>query len=500
GDTVQGSHTHRRVDRPGGDLPDQVNDATPPYKARSITLSSNRLGLIAKLDVLEGEGEQVTPVDYKKGKRPHAAKGAYLPERVQLCVQGMLLEESGYKCDEGVLYFAGSKERVKVPFDDELRERTLSAVNGLRFMAAGGRASQANLTAPRLYLASGVTTIRTTGSRRPYDDINVRSDIEAGRAPGPRIHITAPYITGTDGTTSMAQIGSPEQARRFVAYWAAEGAQWIKAYTAITREDLAAAIDEAHEQGIKVTGHICSVSFREAVELGIDNIEHGFATASDFIESKQPDECPSNLLVRVGDADPRGETAQDVIRTMVDGNVPMTSTLAVYEPFIRGRPTKDSLTLAMMAPEVREDYLAAREQIDSDPDHPLTNDDFLKAMEFEKAFVEAGGVLAAGVDPTGLGGAIAGFGDQRNYQLLHEAGFTPSQVIQIMSLHGAKVLGVDDELGSVEPGKVADLAVMEGDLASDPGAIRRVHLVFKDGVGYDSERLIESVKGRVGIN
>lgn len=372
--------------------------------------------------------------------------------------------------------------------------------NHMFFTAAGGRASQANLTAPRLYLASGVTTIRTTGSRRPYDDINVRADIEAGRAPGPRIHITAPYMTGTDGATSMAQIGSPEQARRFVAYWGAEGAEWIKAYTAITREDLAAAIDEAHQHGMKVTGHICSVSFREAVELGIDNIEHGFGTASDFIESKQPDECPSNLLVRVGDADPRGETAQDVIRTMVEADVPMTSTLAVYEPFIRGRPTKDSLTLAMMAPEVREDYLAAREQIDANPDHPLTNDDFLKAMEFEKAFVEAGGVLAAGVDPTGLGGAIAGFGDQRNYQLLHEAGFTPAQVVQIMSLNGAKVLGVDDELGSVEPGKIADLAVMEGDLTSDPGAIRRVNLVFKDGVGYDSERLIESVKGRVGIN
>jgi len=139
GDTVQGKHTHRRVDRPGGELPDQVNDTTAPYQVRSITLSSNRLGLIAKLDLLEGEGEEVTPVDYKKGKRPHVAKGAYTPERVQLCVQGMLLEESGYTCREGVLYFAGSKERVTVPFDEELRERTHSAVNGLRFMAAGGK-------------------------------------------------------------------------------------------------------------------------------------------------------------------------------------------------------------------------------------------------------------------------------------------------------------------------------------------------------------------------
>ena len=185
---------------------------------------------------------------------------------------------------------------------------------------------------------------------------------------------------------------------------------------------------------------------------------------------------------------------------MVDAGVAMTSTLAVYEPFIPNRPTKDSLTLAVMSPETREDYLEAREQIDANPDSPLTDTHFVKAMEFERAFVEAGGLLAAGVDPTGLGGAIAGFGDQRNYQLLVEAGFTPEQTVQIMSLNGAKILGVEEELGSLEPGKLADLVVMEGDLTSDPGAIRRVKLVFKDGVGYDSELLIAAVKGRVGIN
>lgn len=411
--------------------------------------------------------------------------------------------------DRGRIAALGATGSVRMPDETLVLDMTGHTVipgmvglhNHMFYMSAGGRASQANYTAPRLYLASGVTTIRTTGSRRPYDDINVRADINRGLTPGPRIHITAPYITGMDGATSMAQIGSPEQARRFVAYWAAEGADWIKAYTGITAEDLAAAIEEAHALGLKVTGHICSVSFREAVELGIDNIEHGFATASDFIASKKPNVCPSNLMAIVGrEADPRGQVAQDVIRMMVDAGVAMTSTLAVYEPFIPNRPTKDSLTLAVMSPETREDYLEAREQIDANPDSPLTDTHFVKAMEFERAFVEAGGLLAAGVDPTGLGGAIAGFGDQRNYQLLVEAGFTPEQTVQIMSLNGAKILGVEEELGSLEPGKLADLAVMEGDLTSDPGAIRRVKLVFKDGVGYDSELLIAAVKGRVGIN
>lgn len=138
-DTVEGRHTHRRVDRPSGDLPDpEAADENERVHARSITLSSNRLGLIAKMDLVEGEGNRVTPVDYKRGKRPHIPQGAYDPERIQLCVQGLILEEHGYTCEEGVLYFAQSRERVKVAFDEELRVLTNNAVDGLRLIAAGG--------------------------------------------------------------------------------------------------------------------------------------------------------------------------------------------------------------------------------------------------------------------------------------------------------------------------------------------------------------------------
>jgi len=175
--------------------------------------------------------------------------------------------------------------------------------------------------------------------------------------------------------------------------------------------------------------------------------------------------------------------------------------MAVIEPFIPNRPTKDPRTLEVMAPEVREAYLEVREVIDAATEnYPFTEEHLTKSMQFEVAFVEAGGLLAAGVDPTGIGGAIAGFGDQRNYQLFIEAGFSPETAVQIMSLNGAKILGVDEELGSVEVGKLADLAVMEGDLSADPAAIRAVKIVYKDGVGYDSDKLIESVVGRVGIN
>ena len=367
------------------------------------------------------------------------------------------------------------------------------------YTAAGGRRVQATFTSSRLYLASGVTTIRTTGGNAPYAEITTKSEIDAGRSPGPRVHFTAPYITGASGATYMATITSPEQARRFVNYWGDEGATWLKAYTDIRSEDLKAAIDEAHKRGMKVTGHLCSVSFQEAVALGIDNLEHGLFTASDFVNTKQQNLCPSGLGAAVVAATPTGTPWQQTIRAMIDGKVSMTSTLAVYEPGFPNRPPRDERVLEAMAPEVREAYLAYRKGVDENPNpRPLTA--LRNGMAFEVAFFRAGGRLAAGVDPTGAGGALPGYGDQRNYELLIEAGFAPSEVVQIMTLNGARILGVDRDLGSVEVGKLADLVVVQGDLPADPSVIRKTVVVFKDGVGFDPKPLIESVKGRVGIS
>ena len=372
---------------------------------------------------------------------------------------------------------AGPAGTVEIPSGAEVRELPGHTVipgmiglhNHMFFMGAGGRMSQGNISSPRLYLAAGVTTIRTTGSVSPYADLNVKSNIERGLAPGPRMHVTAPYVTGPNPALGdMAQVNSPEEARRFVRYWAGEGASWIKAYTTIRRAELAAVVEEAHAHGLRVTGHICSITFQEAVDLGMDNIEHGFGTATDFDPRKRPDECPPNSMIRVGEqGDPTGETARALILSMVENDVGMTSTMAVIE--------------------VREDYLEMVDTIEADPGWSMTETHLQKHMAFERGFVEAGGVLAAGVDPTGIGGAIAGFGDQRNYELL------------IVSANGARIMGVDDEVGTIEPGKLADLVVLEGDLESDSAIIRNVTVVFKDGVGYDSEKLIDSVKGMVGI-
>ena len=367
------------------------------------------------------------------------------------------------------------------------------------FYTTRGRSVQLQYTAPRLYLGSGITTIRTTGGTSPYHEINMRRGIESGAAPGPRMHLTGPYLTGVGGGETMAQVETAEDARRIVAYWAAEGVTWYKAYTTISREALEAAIDEAHRLGLKFTGHLCSVSFTEAVALGIDNLEHGLFTNSDYAADKQPSQCPRSMRSSLLDVDMDGPDVQRTIREMVDNDVALTSTLAVYELSFPDRPPLEQRTLDALAPEAREEYLDVRRQISENAGQSTQPELFRRAQRFEKMFADAGGLLAAGVDPTGNGGALPGFGDQRNFELLIEAGFTPVEAIRVMSLNGAKVLGVDDTLGSVEPGKIADLVVIRGDPVADPAAIRNTVTVFKDGVGYDAAKLIAAVKGQVGV-
>jgi len=373
----------------------------------------------------------------------------------------------------------------------------------LFYTAAGGREVSIGFTGPRLYLASGVTTIRTTGATSAYSDINTKREIDAGHRVGPHIVVTAPYVTGAGqtGSSDMAVVTTPEAARRFVDYWAAEGATWIKIYTDITRANLRATIEEAHKRGMKVTGHLCSVSYQEAVALGIDNLEHGMLTASDFYPNKQPDLCPlDSYQVIMKTADPAGPAAQATIRSLVQHHVPMTSTLPVIEALCTHRPVRDQRSLDMMAPEVRTSYLQSRDFIDTSSTWPFTEDGLKRGMAFEKAFVAAGGVLAAGVDPTGNGGALPGYGDQRGYELLREAGFTAEQAVQIVSLNGARILGMQARIGSIETGKNADLVLLDGDLAADPTVIRKVVTVFKDGVGFDPEKVVAEARGRVGIN
>ena len=408
--------------------------------------------------------------------------------------------------DGGRIAWVGKASAAKVPAGarvlDLAGHTVMPGIVGLHdhtFYTTSARSTQISTSAPRLYLASGVTTIRTTGSASPYAELNLKRAIEKGAAPGPRMYVTGPYLTGQVGGGHMHQLLTPEEARRVVAYWAEEGASWLKFYTTISREAMGAAIDEAHKRGLKATGHLCSVSFREAVALGIDNLEHGLLTNTDYSKDKQPDLCPSASTAGYDALDLGSEAVRATFRDMIAKRVAMTSTLAVWELFVPNRPPIQQRMVDAMAPEVRAEYMASREQLGQPNSFFISPELFKKAQQYEFAFVRAGGLLAAGVDPTGNGGALPGFGDQRNFPLLIEAGFTPIEAVQIMTSNGAKVLGGYDRYGSVTAGKLADLMVVQGDPTRTTADFEKVTMVFKDGVGYDPAKLLESVKGTVGV-
>jgi imidazolonepropionase-like amidohydrolase len=362
---------------------------------------------------------------------------------------------------------------------------------------------------PRLYLAAGVTTIRTTGSLEPYTDIELKKEIDSGQTPGPKIHVTGPYLEGRGSwALQMHALTGPEDATKTVNFWIDQGVDNFKAYNFITPEELGAAITAAHKRGVKVTGHLCSIGFREAAGLGIDDLEHGLVVDTEFFPWKKPDVCENKPEEAefYGKLDIQAGPVHEMILDLVKHHVAVTSTLPVFEMFVPGRPAMQARVLNALAPDARSavlnnkvrasDTTAIRGRYNMAAS-PWTAA-FKKEMEFERAFVQAGGTLLAGLDPTGMGGVIAGFGDQREVELLVEAGFTPLEAIHIATSNGAQYLGDLGRVGTIAPGKQAHLVVIKGDPSTKIEDIENVEIVFKDGIGYDSAKLIESVLGVVG--
>lgn len=355
-------------------------------------------------------------------------------------------------------------------------------------------------TFPRLYLAGGATTIRTAGTMAPYADLNLRDAIRDNKAVGPDIDVTAPYLNGPGlPIYKVKAFSSVLDANKTVTYWAEQGVTSYKAYMHIRRNELAEVLRLAHERQQKVTAHLCSVTFREAAELGIDNLEHGFFVATDFVASKQPDVCPSSAEVRESllAVDLEGEAFQSLVTLLVEKNVAITSTLTIFETYAKGRPKAPERALAMLTPEVRAIYESNWQRI-AQSDNTDWQRLYLKAAAMEKYFVERGGTLLVGTDPTGYGGVIAGFANQRALVLLVENGFSVEQAIAMATLSGARFLGKDQEIGSVTEGKRADFVLLDGDLAGNIDAIHQMRRVYKAGVGYDTGKLIESARGKVG--
>jgi imidazolonepropionase-like amidohydrolase len=350
----------------------------------------------------------------------------------------------------------------------------------------------------RLYLAGGVTSMRTGGNMNGYGEINTAAAINRGELAGPWVDATAPYVTGPGiRLQQLTSVRTPAEARRHVDFWADAGATSFKAYMHISRENLGAAVQAAHARNLRMTGHLCSVTYAEAAELGIDNLEHGFFAATDFVADKQPDQCRQlGQAEQAAALDTSRAEMKALIATLVRKNVALTSTLTIFETFVPGRPMPPGIDV--LVPSLREEYERRHAQLATRTSGYTAL--YKAASAAEVAFVRAGGLLVAGTDPTGGGGVIAGFSNQRALELLVEAGFTPLEAITIGTLNGARFLRREALVGSLAVGKQADLVVINGDPSTDIGTVRRVEIVFRQGIGYDPAKLIESVRGRVGLH
>jgi enamidase len=350
----------------------------------------------------------------------------------------------------------------------------------------------------RLYLAGGVTTMRTGGNVNGFMDLKLKRLIDAGQKAGPAIDATAPYLNGSNTFSQMRDLKGPDDVRRQVAYWADEGATSFKAYMQIRRDELRAAIEEVHKRGLKITAHLCSVTYAEAAELGIDNLEHGFLAATDFVTDKQPDVCPGQGRGQqtVAALDENGAPFKALVKKLVDRRVTLTSTLTVFETFTPGRPVPPGVDVLL--PQLRDQFLQNHARTTGNQQSNYTTL-FPKALALERAFVRAGGTLIAGTDPTGGGGVVPGYANQRQLELLVEAGFSPLEAIVIGTANGATFLGRGARVGTIAVGKQADLVIVNGDPSTNIADVRNVEIVFKQGVGFDPAKLIDSVRGKAGL-
>ena len=349
-----------------------------------------------------------------------------------------------------------------------------------------------------LYLSHGVTSIRTAGSMNITDDILIRKLIQSGRYPGPEVHLTAPYIDGPGSPIfQLRTYETDNEVREMVRYWANQGVGWLKGYMWVKPDILESAIDEAHKRNMKVTGHLCSVTYREAVEMGIDNLEHGFFAATDFADDKEAGKCPViNETLKLMAAEPKKRKA--LINALIEKDVYLTSTLAVLAAGLREyEPSPLALSLMNHRARTNAKYVMSTLEEGSEA-REASEAELRLVMSLEREFYKSGGKLVVGSDPTGWGGTIPGPGNHSSLFLLQEAGFSPMEIIRIATGSAAQMLEVAHRTGAVQVGLEADLILVDGKPDLDIKALTNLELVITDGVAIDGPELAAKFEQRVG--
>ncbi|WP_375578632.1 amidohydrolase family protein [Marivirga tractuosa] len=348
--------------------------------------------------------------------------------------------------------------------------------------------------ASKLYLASGVTTIQTCGAASAEKELSLSKNIANGTQIGPDIIPSAPFITGEGGNPNMIIPRNEQHLRDTIQYWINQDMKWFKVYRNTKPEELKIIIDEVHKNKGKVRGHLCSITFAEASEMGIDGIEHGLNSTSDFRSNKELGMCNGGreYMDELIIDSPEVNRLQQL---MIDNDVVLTSTLSIFEASIPNRAYADERSIKAMSQYLKKQYEERRTNFDNQLKDSTRNKRLKRIMEFEYQYFKMGGLLCSGVDAGRH--VIPGFGDQRNFELFIEAGFTTEEAIQIMTSNGAKALERTD-IGSIEIGKRADFVILNGDLKKEASTITKVETVFKKGIGYNPELILNETNGQFG--
>ena len=343
---------------------------------------------------------------------------------------------------------------------------------------------QQSIAYPRLYLAAGVTSARTAGSTDPYSDLGIKRAIDSGDHVGPDFDLTTPFVTfSIPGLNYLnrSDIKTEQGAREMVRYWASRGFTSVKVQGITSEEQrslLAATIDESHKYGLKITGDFGSsiAIHRMAVDLGIDQLEHMIA----HYKNKQA----------LTAEDPE---VQGMMQHYVDHSLTISTTMALWDDQIIPDEVFNLLTDYSQKLYRRYPFGEWGGGEDS-----IKDGSALKQQQaLYLAFYRKGGTLSVGTDPARQG-VLAGYGNLRSLELLADAGIPALDVIKMATLNGAKVIGIEQDRGTIEVGKRADLIVIAGNPLENIADVHKIETVYKKGIGYDPQALKDSVKGAVG--